>query len=107
MADLMERVDSTAEPVHAALTLQIDHDHHDHDDDDDDHDDGDGDGDGDDGGDDDDGVLNEATMHTYSRTYNNNFVKIKYFPVSKKLCYFFVLSYCNHLIVFCFGHKFN
>ena len=58
MADLMERVDSTAEPVHAALTLQFDdqgddHDGHDHDV----HDDGGG-GDGGGGGDVD--ILNEA-----------------------------------------------
>ena len=46
MADLMERVDTTAEPVHAALTLQFDDDDDAYDDDDD-------------GGDD---VLNEANM---------------------------------------------
>ena len=36
MADLMERVDTTAEPVHAALTLQFDDDDDAYDDDDDD-----------------------------------------------------------------------
>ena len=46
MADLMERVDTTAEPVHAALTLQFD--------DDDAYDDDDDDGGGD--------VFNEANM---------------------------------------------
>ena len=46
MADLMERVDTTAEPVHAALTLQFDDDDDAYDDDDD-------------GGED---VFNEANM---------------------------------------------
>ena len=53
MADLMERVDTTAEPVHAALTLQFDDDHVDHVDG---HDDDDIGGGGDD-------VLNEANTY--------------------------------------------
>ena len=55
MADLMERVDTTAEPVHAALTLQFDDDHVDHVDGHDDDDSGSG-------GDD---VLNEANMYNH------------------------------------------